>query len=312
MDVEVVTAGALLHELGTIRSSGVGYIAQGAQLAEMLQLDKRVVEVIRRHKGVGIGWDDAKLIGLPLPDIIPLELEEQIVSLSDILVKGEYRYLSSDILRRICNIGRWDFVNGVKALYKRLSNLAGLDVDHIGPPHEVRISYPEERAKGMTIYPGRLVAEEDEWTVKRKRMYYKSLGKRLMLVTLTFGLFFAGFFTFVSATTTSNGVSTSTYCISFLIPLLTLVFALVFLHESYGLHPVRVYENGLACKAQKSGDYFFWPWASWETCRYHDNFSLGPVVTIEGGGRNVELLGTMRAFAKVDKLLKMKIIPTFQ
>lgn len=137
------------------------------------------------------------------------------------------------------------------------------------------------------------------------------MGRRLMLITLIFGLSLAFLISSVSATPTSDGDGHTACYISFVIPVLTLASAMVFLFDYYRVQPVRVYENGLAYKVRRSGDYIFWPWASWETCTYDDHFRLGPVVNIEGGVRSVRLLGTMKAFALVNELLKKKLIPTF-
>ena len=312
VDVNVVIAGALLHELGTIRSSGIGYIAQGVQLAEMLLLDLRVVEVIRRHKGAGIGWGDAKLIGFPLPLLVPIELEEQIVSLADLQVRGNHRYYTSDILRKMSASGRWDYVNGVKALQWRLSHLAGRDIDGIGPRQEVTFLFAEDPTKGMTIDPGRLVAEEDDWTFERQRRFFRTMSKQLAVATLIIGLTFGLLLSVVSAAPTSEGGGHSFCYLSLFLPGLTLVLTMSFLYAYHQTQPVRVYENGLAFKASRSGEYQFWPWASWYNYRFHDHFRLGPVMTIDGGTRSVRLLGTMRSFARVERLLKEKMIPSFE
>ncbi len=88
-DLELVRAGALLHDLGRSLVHGVSHGVVGAKIALGLGLDKRIVKIIERHVGSGIPKKEAVLLGLPARDFLPKTLEEKIVNHADNFVEGE-------------------------------------------------------------------------------------------------------------------------------------------------------------------------------------------------------------------------------
>ncbi|NOR48896.1 MAG: HDIG domain-containing protein [Methanosarcinaceae archaeon] len=88
VDVELVRIGSVLHDLGRARTHAVDHAAVGAEMAEELGLDPRIVQIIKRHIGGGISRTEAKDLGLPDDDYIPVTIEEKIVAHCDNLMRG--------------------------------------------------------------------------------------------------------------------------------------------------------------------------------------------------------------------------------
>jgi uncharacterized protein (TIGR00295 family) len=89
VDKETVTAGALLHDIGRTRTQTVMHGVQGAEILEKEGVDKKVVEIVRRHVGAGISSEEAKKLGLPDFDYVPRTLEERIVCFADKMVDAD-------------------------------------------------------------------------------------------------------------------------------------------------------------------------------------------------------------------------------
>jgi uncharacterized protein (TIGR00295 family) len=89
VDKEAVIAGALLHDIGRSRSQTVMHGVLGAEILEKEGVDKKVVEIVRRHVGAGISPEEAKKLGLPDFDYIPRTLEERIVCFADKMVDAD-------------------------------------------------------------------------------------------------------------------------------------------------------------------------------------------------------------------------------
>ena len=89
VDKQAVIAGALLHDIGRTRSQTVMHGLQGAEILEKEGVDRKVVEIVRRHVGAGISPEEAKKLGLPDFDYIPRTLEERIVCFADKMVDAD-------------------------------------------------------------------------------------------------------------------------------------------------------------------------------------------------------------------------------
>jgi uncharacterized protein len=86
VDIELIKTGALLHDIGRCKTNGIDHAIVGAEILKNLGFSDSVANIALRHIGAGIPKEEAKLLGLPLKDYIPLTLEEKIVAHADNLV----------------------------------------------------------------------------------------------------------------------------------------------------------------------------------------------------------------------------------
>ncbi|AKB29939.1 metal-dependent phosphohydrolase [Methanosarcina siciliae C2J] len=91
VNLELVEAGALLHDVGRCRTHGISHAVEGFRLAQSKGVEPEVVEIIKRHIGAGVSKEEAKELGLPEDDYFPRSLEEKIVAHADNLIKGTKR-----------------------------------------------------------------------------------------------------------------------------------------------------------------------------------------------------------------------------
>ena len=88
IDIDLVFAGGLLHDIGRSNTHGIFHAVEGARIAVNKGLDKKLVNIIERHIGAGIPEEEAIDLGLPAKDYMPLTIEEKIVAHADNLVSG--------------------------------------------------------------------------------------------------------------------------------------------------------------------------------------------------------------------------------
>jgi len=79
VDIKLVEVGALLHDIGRSKTHDINHAVIGSQIANSLNLPKSIVSIIECHIGGGIDADEARKLGLPAKDYIPLTLEEKII-----------------------------------------------------------------------------------------------------------------------------------------------------------------------------------------------------------------------------------------
>lgn len=125
VNIELVEAGALLHDSGRCRTHGIAHAVEGFRLATGKGIEPEIAEIIKRHIGAGISKEEAKELGLPEDDYFPRSLEEKIVAHADNLVKGTNRITMQERLElmRKKNIPK-DVVHRVKRLAEEIEGLS--------------------------------------------------------------------------------------------------------------------------------------------------------------------------------------------
>ena len=95
LDANFICEGAMLHDIGIIRTNASGiycfgtepYICHGLLGGEMLRHEgfPRHARVCERHTGAGIGIEDIEAHNLPLPhaDFLPETMEEKVICYAD-------------------------------------------------------------------------------------------------------------------------------------------------------------------------------------------------------------------------------------
>jgi len=130
-DVKLVEAGALLHDIGRSKTHGIYHAVEGAKIAKKLGLPESIVRIIERHIGAGLPAEEAKKLGLPVKDYIPVTLEEKIVCHADSLVDNDKQQRIERELEKILAKGHTEYAARLVALHKELSDIIGMDVSLI-------------------------------------------------------------------------------------------------------------------------------------------------------------------------------------
>jgi uncharacterized protein len=127
LDMKLVEAGALLHDIGRSKTNTVDHGMIGAQIAQSEGLPEPVVNVIKRHVGGGITAEEAAGFGWPKDVYVPLSLEEKIVSYSDKLIDNHRKgRVSIDVeVDRLLANGHRDAAERVRKLHEEMTTLLG-------------------------------------------------------------------------------------------------------------------------------------------------------------------------------------------
>jgi uncharacterized protein len=125
VNLQLVLAGALLHDLGRCKTHSVDHAVVGAQIAEVSGLPDEVVCIIKRHVGAGITSEEALWLGWPKDIYVPLTLEEKIVSYADKLIDGSERFPINAELEKLKSESKFDAAERVKHLHEEMMSLLG-------------------------------------------------------------------------------------------------------------------------------------------------------------------------------------------
>jgi uncharacterized protein (TIGR00295 family) len=131
IDPTLVTAGALLHDLGRTRTHGIDHAAVGAQMVRERGWPEPLALIVERHTGGGIDANEAATLGLPPKDYTPRTLEEKIVCQADNLVDGARRQKVQEELDHLRQRGLDRVATKIERLHAELSDLAGCDLDDV-------------------------------------------------------------------------------------------------------------------------------------------------------------------------------------
>ena len=124
VDLKLVEAGALLHDIGRTKSHTVDHGVVGAKIAESERLPDAVVRIIRRHVGGGITAQEAEKFGWPKDVYAPVTLEEKIVSYADKLIEGSKRVPIDLEIERLL-VEHRDAAERVRKLHEEITRLLG-------------------------------------------------------------------------------------------------------------------------------------------------------------------------------------------
>ncbi|MCK4718647.1 MAG: HDIG domain-containing protein [Thermoplasmata archaeon] len=128
-NVNLVSAGALLHDIGRSKTHGPGHAPMGAKIAKKEGLDPRIVRIIERHLGAGVDEEDRQQLGFPPGIYMPETLEEKIVAHADSLIDDRRCGELDAIVKRLESLGYEKAARRVEALHMELNKMieGGLD-----------------------------------------------------------------------------------------------------------------------------------------------------------------------------------------
>jgi uncharacterized protein len=89
VDLCLIEAGAILHDIGRSKSHEVDHAAIGGKILRSMGVSEEVARIVDRHVGAGIPDNEAQVIGLPPGVYVPDTWEEKIVCYADKLVFGK-------------------------------------------------------------------------------------------------------------------------------------------------------------------------------------------------------------------------------
>jgi len=130
-DVELVEAGALLHDIGRSKTHSMKHVIEGIRIAKQLNLPDKIVRIIERHIGAGISKDEAVKLGLPENNYMPITLEEKIVCHADNLIQSGKKQSIEKEVRKALKQGFNDYAIRLIELHKELTEICGMDIKDI-------------------------------------------------------------------------------------------------------------------------------------------------------------------------------------
>lgn len=130
-DAQIVVAGALLHDIGRVKTHEISHNIEGSKIVKERGYSKELCLIIERHVGAGIDVSEAEELGLPRRNYIPQKFEERIVSHADNLIEGTTRIKVQALIRKLVNQDELKFAARLIRLHNKLSKLCGVELDEI-------------------------------------------------------------------------------------------------------------------------------------------------------------------------------------
>ena len=130
-NIQLVEAGALLHDIGRSKTQGIMHGVEGAKIAANLGLPPKLILIIEKHLGAGIPLDEAVALGLPPKDYTPVTLEEKIVAHADNLIENDQKHPIEQEVEKALMKGQLKHAERLMQLHRELSKLCGMDLDDL-------------------------------------------------------------------------------------------------------------------------------------------------------------------------------------
>lgn len=130
-DLGLVTAGALLHDIGRSVDHSIMHAYIGSQIVASHGLPQELVDIVRKHTGAGLDARDVEEMGLPPGDYMPRTLEEKIVAHADNMVSDNRVVEHGRSVGKLRAKGAYRGAKRIEALHRELSSLYGEDMDVI-------------------------------------------------------------------------------------------------------------------------------------------------------------------------------------
>jgi len=128
-DLELVNAASLLHDIGRSSTHGVSHVAESVRIAREHGLPDELVNCIGRHIASGFTSEEARALGLPEGDYMPLTLEDKVVNFSDNLVSDRSIKTVAQAAERMRSKGFELTATRMLAIGGEIARLCGEDID---------------------------------------------------------------------------------------------------------------------------------------------------------------------------------------
>ncbi len=123
VNMQLVEAGAMLHDLGRSKTHTVDHSLLGAQIAETLGLPSPIINIIKRHVGAGITDEEARWLGWPQDVYVPQTLEEKVVSYADKLIDQSRQIPIEVEIERLRAEHKDEAAERVRKLHQQITSL---------------------------------------------------------------------------------------------------------------------------------------------------------------------------------------------
>jgi len=130
-NIQLVEAGALLHDIGRSKTQGIMHGVEGAKIATELGLPLSIVKIIERHLGAGIPLEEATKLGLPPKEYMPITLEEKIVAHADNLIGKDREHPIEKEVGKALKKGHTKHAERLMKLHRELSQRCDIDLNDI-------------------------------------------------------------------------------------------------------------------------------------------------------------------------------------
>lgn len=125
VNLELVEAGALLHDIGRSKTHTVHHAVMGAEIAKSLDLPESIISIIKRHVGGGITTKEAEKLGWPKDIYVPQTIEEKIVSYADKLIEGSRRVPIERTIENFSKELTFSAIERMRKLHEEMRTLIG-------------------------------------------------------------------------------------------------------------------------------------------------------------------------------------------
>jgi uncharacterized protein len=123
VDLALIEAGALLHDLGRSKNHSVHHAVEGMKIAQTEGLPDSIVCIIKRHVGAGITADEAAQLNWPKDVYVPQSLEEKIVCYADKCISGNERISVEVTIKQLYDKNLVDAAERVRNLHNEINSL---------------------------------------------------------------------------------------------------------------------------------------------------------------------------------------------
>jgi uncharacterized protein (TIGR00295 family) len=130
-DLDLVNAASLLHDVGRSRDHGIQHVWESVRIARERSLPEELVLCIGRHIASGFTAEEARELGLPDGDYMPLTLEDKVVNFADNLVSDRSIKTTGQAAERMRSKGFELSATRMLAMGRELAALCGEDIDSL-------------------------------------------------------------------------------------------------------------------------------------------------------------------------------------
>ncbi len=127
VDMDILVAGAVLHDIGRAKTHSPAHAIEGAGIVEKEGVHRRVVDIVRCHLGAGVDEEDARALGFPPGRYMPVSIEEKIVAHADNLIDDTRCASLKWAVNRFKEAGLGKAADRIIALHRELEDVIGVD-----------------------------------------------------------------------------------------------------------------------------------------------------------------------------------------